>query len=494
MAALQPQPQPGALDLYPPTLTGRFAVPLDHYRFAPQPSFTLRYAAFESFASRSNAPVLLYCGNEAPLELFYNASGALFEHAEALGARVLFIEHRYYGTSLPFMPANQSFTNEGLQWLTVEQALADYATFIVALPSLLGCSGKKDWRCDVILFGGSYGGMLAAWHRFKYPHLSLGAVASGAPIDFYPGGPESVQAAFRQAVIDTFEQYGDEQNGNGGCGEALRAALLALNSASNKELAAAGVKPCAPWRADSVERYAFYAKGALADIALVDYPYPTDFIAPLPANPVRAACKRLTTHASSGRMENNTLLEALHAAVLLLVNASGTLECLDLRAELVGQPELYDSVVERPLTYPVRPWLRVASFTQRGLRAQFGESQSRHTSHSAAERASLNRNTSSNLGASSNRGASSGVLPSFGAMFDVDTSSNLGVKAWNYQACTALLLEPITSDGYGFYPPSTSQINQTIAICTQTFGYILLRALTSPNTYAHFHLQPQPQP
>jgi len=37
-------------------------------------------------------------------------------------------------------------------------------------------------------------------------------------------------------------------------------------------------------------------------------------------------------------------------------------------------------------------------------------------------------------------------------------------------ACTELLLEPLTSDGFGFFPPSASQLAETRAICTRTFG------------------------
>ena len=92
-----------ALLAYPPTRTGTFETPIDHFRFAlPAKTFGLRYALYDKFASQRTAPILLYCGNEGALELFYAASGALFEHAKALRATVVFVEHRYYGKSMPF--------------------------------------------------------------------------------------------------------------------------------------------------------------------------------------------------------------------------------------------------------------------------------------------------------------------------------------------------------------------------------------------------------
>ena len=41
---------------------------------------------------------------------------------------------------------------------------------------------------SVITFGGSYGGMLAAWMRIKYPEMVNAAVVSGGPLLYFKGG------------------------------------------------------------------------------------------------------------------------------------------------------------------------------------------------------------------------------------------------------------------------------------------------------------------
>ncbi|EOD21420.1 hypothetical protein EMIHUDRAFT_241178 [Emiliania huxleyi CCMP1516] len=301
--------QPGALHLYPPS-RGRFAVPRDHFRFTSAAQFDLTYLSYDAFARDARSPVLFYAGNEGAVELFYNNSGALFTLASRLGARLLFAEHRYYGSSLPFGAA--SFTPANLSLLSVEQALADYAALLLALPAELGCRSARPSvdpsrpLCDTVLFGGSYGGMLAAWHRVRYPHLSLGAVASGAPVDFYDG----VQSRFAAAVNRTFAVYGGKGSG---CSSALQAALAAADAATPSQLVAAGVRPCDPMGGDA---------------AMLDYPYQSRFVGLLPPNPVRRACGDLLAPGEP--------LRRLHSAVLRLVNGTGALRCVDLRAELVG--------------------------------------------------------------------------------------------------------------------------------------------------------------
>lgn len=58
-----------------------------------------------------------------------------------------------------------------LGYLTAEQALADFAVFLdwYKANTLGGAAGSP-----VVAFGGSYGGMLAAWMRIKYPNAIAG--------------------------------------------------------------------------------------------------------------------------------------------------------------------------------------------------------------------------------------------------------------------------------------------------------------------------------
>jgi lysosomal Pro-X carboxypeptidase len=96
------------------------------------------------------------------VQLYLNATGLMWENAERLGAMLIFAEHRYYGESLPF----GKHTYKHMEWLSSEQALADYAALLFAFREE---RGLRD--APVIGFGGSYGGMLATWARQKYPHV-----------------------------------------------------------------------------------------------------------------------------------------------------------------------------------------------------------------------------------------------------------------------------------------------------------------------------------
>lgn len=55
-------------------------------------------------------------------------------------------------------------------YLTAEQALADFAQLIFDFK----CANSQFANVPVISFGGSYGGMLTAWFRQKYPNIVAG--------------------------------------------------------------------------------------------------------------------------------------------------------------------------------------------------------------------------------------------------------------------------------------------------------------------------------
>lgn len=105
---------------------------LDHFSFAspPQATFRQRYIVCDKYWSRkadgSRGPIFFYFGNEADVFLYVNHTGLMHENAPAMGAAMIFAEHRYYGRSTPFPDG----TSDCLRWLTSDQALADYAQLI----------------------------------------------------------------------------------------------------------------------------------------------------------------------------------------------------------------------------------------------------------------------------------------------------------------------------------------------------------------------------
>ena len=86
--------------------------PLDHFSYTENRSFAQRVFTNDQHW-RPGGPILFYCGNEASVELYVNATGWMWERAAAFGALLVWAEHRYYGKTQPFGSAASSGASGG---------------------------------------------------------------------------------------------------------------------------------------------------------------------------------------------------------------------------------------------------------------------------------------------------------------------------------------------------------------------------------------------
>ncbi|KAK9056045.1 hypothetical protein SSX86_027132 [Deinandra increscens subsp. villosa] len=167
---------------------------LDHFNYKPESyaTFQQRYIINSKWWGGANksAPILAYLGAEGPIDLDVAGVGFLIENAPRFKALVVYLEHRFYGESNPLgskggpdsiEAMEESVNNKTIRgYFNSAQALADYAELLLHIKEKLHAHNSP-----VIVIGGSYGGMLASWFRLKYPHITLGALASSAPILYF---------------------------------------------------------------------------------------------------------------------------------------------------------------------------------------------------------------------------------------------------------------------------------------------------------------------
>ena len=173
--------------------------PLDHFNPRDNRTWSMRYYENDGLFEEGG-PIVIMLGGEWEIGTGYLKTGLMYDIALNHNAMMYYTEHRYYGKSKP--TGNTASAN--LQYLSVDQALADIAYFIE--------TKKKEERFEkstVIVFGGSYSGNMAAWARLKYPHLIQGALASSAPVfakadfhEYYEVVTESLRGHSQQCVDD----------------------------------------------------------------------------------------------------------------------------------------------------------------------------------------------------------------------------------------------------------------------------------------------------
>eukprot|EP00929_Paragymnodinium_shiwhaense_P115183 TRINITY_DN83875_c0_g1_i1.p1 TRINITY_DN83875_c0_g1~~TRINITY_DN83875_c0_g1_i1.p1 ORF type:complete len:460 (-),score=40.67 TRINITY_DN83875_c0_g1_i1:32-1411(-) len=282
-----------------------FRQPVDHYDLS-KGEFEERYLVDSEHAT-VDGPLLFFCGNEGDVTTFARFSGFVAEVAKHLGGLAVYAEHRFYGQSLPFH--RSSFQRDHIDFLTVEQALADYAALLRHL--------LKETHRKVITFGGSYGGMLSSWMRSKFPSLVFAAVASSAPVQFSRVGP-----SFFELVTDAAVAMDPR------CPKLTREGFAALTTRNWRDLENAfglcrGQDP-------DVEGLTLWARNAFVTVAMGNYPYAADlFGSGLKHWPLKVACAELSKAKAAGL----TSLSALASAVGSYYNASGQIACHNITGE-----------------------------------------------------------------------------------------------------------------------------------------------------------------
>ncbi|KAL6603746.1 hypothetical protein ACP70R_044107 [Stipagrostis hirtigluma subsp. patula] len=297
-----------------------FPQELDHFTFTPNASmvFYQKYLVNDTFWRRPTAgggggaagPIFVYTGNEGDIEWFATNTGFMFDIAPKFGALLVFIEHRFYGESKPF--GNDSYASaQTLGYLTSTQALADFAVLITSLKQNLSVEAAP-----VVVFGGSYGGMLASWFRLKYPHVAIGALASSAPIlQFDNITPWS---SFYDAVSQDFKS--ESLN----CFYVIKATWDVLIERGSNDTGLMELSKM--FRACTTVKSVYSSQNwlwtAFSYTAMVDYPTPANFLQNLPAYPVKEMCKIIDGFPANADIVKKTL-----AAANVYYNYTGDQTC-----------------------------------------------------------------------------------------------------------------------------------------------------------------------
>ncbi|KAE9556588.1 hypothetical protein FO519_000282 [Halicephalobus sp. NKZ332] len=289
-------------------------MPIDHFSFADDRRFNLRYFInLEHF--QENGPIFFYTGNEGSLESFAQNTGFMWDIAPLFKAAVVFAEHRFYGKTQPF--SNSSYeTVKNLGYLSSEQALADFVELITWLKS---DRIPKAFASPVIAFGGSYGGMLAAWIRTKYPHIVQGSIAASAPV-FWFRNRDIKANIFGHIVTRTFKSSGCST-------KVVNAAFKAIDELSktedgrkklNKEFSL-DEKSLIQKQEDGAFLAGFISE-AMKSMAMIDYPYPANFLTELPGWPVKQVCRKFRRYYADANPNN---VDVLKKVVSIYYNYTG---------------------------------------------------------------------------------------------------------------------------------------------------------------------------
>lgn len=243
------------------------------------------------------------------------------------------MEHRYFGDSYPFGNQTESFKKENLVYLTSLQALHDFVNFLNYLKAdVYNCP-----TCPIIAFGGSYGGMLASWMRMKFPNNINGAMGMSAPIVYFMN---------RQGLnLESFYHISTLSYQVNGCDLKIREGYKRLQnyiltpSLMHQKVLNQAFNLCKPiTNVTGMYLLGNWLDAGFTYMSMLNYPYETDFLKPLPAWPANSSC---------AAMENVTvqssdidLFNAMRNAAEYYYNYDNTSQCNEIYEDVSSDQDM----------------------------------------------------------------------------------------------------------------------------------------------------------
>jgi len=278
-------------------------------------------------AWKAGDPIFFYTGNENDVELYVNLTGLMWERAHEVNAKLIFAEHRYFGESYPFSKDGRFNPQDGvdpekMKYCTTDEALADFA----ALSQDLRKSSQDLTKSAVIGFGGSYGGMLCAWLRMKYPDSIDGCISGSAPVlDFEGLNPPFPEDSF--AALQTFDAT-PAAGAADGCNGTIQEGWDAIRSSDSVSLQHHFSLCSIPANEEVVN----FVDEVLGFFSMGSYPFPSNYMtwggqAMLPPYPMRVGCEILQ------RKSDDSLLQRLGKFSALYYNASLDQPCFNVTGD-----------------------------------------------------------------------------------------------------------------------------------------------------------------
>lgn len=146
----------------------------------------------------------------------------------------------------------------------------------------------EDKAC--VVFGGSYGGMLAAWLRIKFPSTFQGSLAASAPFLYFKDAPSAPEYAYAEICTEDFRKELDKSPEL--IKEAFTSLLSAMDRPSTWDQISQIFNTCdAVGSSDDVNNLYLHLSNGYQYMAMTDYPYPASFLEPMPAWPIKEAVK-----------------------------------------------------------------------------------------------------------------------------------------------------------------------------------------------------------